>query len=82
MLNRVEIVPTKRPRIMFTCDDETKIYLEEWAETENRTLSNLMETLVREAIAARKERQDKPPASSTSAKGTGGKRKTKGGDDE
>jgi predicted transcriptional regulator len=66
---------------MFTCDDETKTYLEEWAETENRTLSNLMETLVREAIAARKGRQDKPPASSTSAKGTGGKGKTKGGDD-
>lgn len=81
MLNRVETVPTKRPRIMFTCDDETKSYLEEWAETENRTLSNLMETLVREAIAARQAHE--PPASAgTSAKSTGGKRKSKGVKDE
>jgi hypothetical protein len=58
---------------MFTCDDTTKAYLEEWAETENRTVSNLVETLIQDAIATRQQ-NDEPPASDTAgSKGRGKK---------
>jgi hypothetical protein len=62
---------------MFICDDTTKSYLEEWAEDENRTVSNLVETLVQEAIALRKQ-QSTTPASGTSS---GGKKRKKGGEE-
>lgn len=41
---------TRRPRVAFICDDETKEILEEWATDENRTVSNLVESIVLEAI--------------------------------
>ncbi len=62
MLNCETSVPTKRPRVMFTCNDATKDYLDDWAKAENRTISNLVETLVVEAITAR-EAQKEPPTS-------------------
>lgn len=42
-------VPTKKPRVMFTCDDSLKDALEAWAEDESRTVSNLCELIVRKA---------------------------------
>jgi hypothetical protein len=62
---------------MFTCEWKTKDCLQEWASAENRTLSNLVETLVTEAIAARQRQaqQSEPPAPEPS---TGGKGKGKG----
>jgi hypothetical protein len=54
---------------MFICDETTKAYLEEWAETENRTVSNLVETLIQEAIATRQ--QNKAPSSGTNSGGKG-----------
>ncbi len=63
---------------MFTCDDTTKAYLEEWAETENRTVSNLVETLIQEAIAAR-QAHEPPTSGTTGTKGTGGKGRGKKG---
>jgi hypothetical protein len=63
---------TKKAKVTFTCEHEMKDYLSEWADTENRTMSNLVETLVGEAIAARK--QNEPLASGTSSgKGRGKK---------
>jgi hypothetical protein len=45
---------------MFICEQEVKDFLEEWASSENRTVSNLVETLVTDAIAIKKEgRSDK-----------------------
>lgn len=41
---------TRRPRIAFICDEEVKEILEEWASEENRTVSNLVEFVVLEAI--------------------------------
>ncbi len=38
---------------MFTCEHEVKDRLTEWAKSENRTVSNLIETMVIEALAAR-----------------------------
>ncbi len=58
---------------MFTCDDTTKAYLEEWAETENRTVSNLVETLVQEAIAARTHNEQPPTTTQLGRKGRGKK---------
>ena len=55
---------TKKAKVTFTCEHEMKDYLSEWANSENRTLSNLVETLVAEAIAARETHtpasEDKP----------------------
>ncbi|WP_082803633.1 ribbon-helix-helix domain-containing protein [Anabaena sp. 4-3] len=50
---------TRRPRVMFTCDDSTKKILEEWAEDEGRTLSNLVERIVEDAIANRPKKSKK-----------------------
>ena len=41
---------TRRPRVAFICDEEVKEILEEWATDENRTMSNLVESIVLEAI--------------------------------
>lgn len=41
---------TRRPRVMFICSEETKAVLEIWAEDEGRTVSNLVERIVLEAI--------------------------------
>jgi hypothetical protein len=41
---------TRRPRVAFICGEETKEYIEEWAKPENRTVSNLVETVVTDAI--------------------------------
>ncbi|WP_157162740.1 ribbon-helix-helix domain-containing protein [Cylindrospermum stagnale] len=38
---------------MFTCSEETKQVLEEWSEDEGRTMSNLVERIVVDAIANR-----------------------------
>jgi hypothetical protein len=55
---------------MFICDQEVKDYLENWANSENRTVSNLVETIVTETIAARKAHD---PSGSSTSKGKGGK---------
>ncbi len=38
-------------KINFTCEPEDKEYLKQWAAREGRTLSNLVERIVKEAIA-------------------------------
>lgn len=42
---------TKKAQVMFTCTHEVKDFLIKWAARENRTVSNLVETLVVDAIA-------------------------------
>lgn len=42
---------TKKAQVMFTCTHEVKDFLSKWAARENRTVSNLVETLVVDAIA-------------------------------
>jgi hypothetical protein len=61
---------TRRPRIAFICNQDTKEFLEDWANDENRTLSNLIETIVEEAVAAKKQ-QNEPPTSGTGSSGKG-----------
>ncbi len=43
-------VPTKREKITFTCEKETRSLLEEWADKEGRSLSNLVERIVLAAL--------------------------------
>jgi hypothetical protein len=63
---------TKKAKVTFTCEFTMKDYLGEWAGAENRTISNLVETLVGEAIAARNAQQNETPTTS-SGKGRGKK---------
>lgn len=51
---------------MFTCSEEIKQTLELWSEEEGRTVSNLVERIVAEAIATK---QQKPPTLSKKTKG-------------
>lgn len=44
---------------MFTCTAETKQILEAWAEDEGRTVSNLVERIVLDVIAAREPPKSK-----------------------
>lgn len=48
-------VPTKKPRITAVVDEEMQQYLEEWANEEERTLSNLVVVILKQAIEARKQ---------------------------
>lgn len=56
---QVLMMATRRPRIMFTCSEETKQTLELWSEEEGRTVSNLVERIVIEAIAAKQAKKNK-----------------------
>ncbi|BBD63430.1 hypothetical protein NIES2109_62800 (plasmid) [Nostoc sp. HK-01] len=49
----------RKPRIMFSCSEDTKEDLESWAEDEGRSISNLIERIVMDAIAKRKNKTRK-----------------------
>lgn len=52
MFNTPELdVPTKKEKITFICDTDTRSKLESWAEEEGRSLSNLVERIVSKALA-------------------------------
>ncbi len=60
MLSAGNMGVPRRPRIAFICNEETKEYIEEWAKTERRTVSNLVESIVENAVTAKKSgRSDK-----------------------
>ncbi|MUH00373.1 hypothetical protein F7734_52135 [Scytonema sp. UIC 10036] len=42
----------KSERVMFTCTPETKEILKKWASSEGRTISNLVERIVLDAITS------------------------------
>lgn len=45
---------TRRPRVAFICNEETKDYIEQWAKGERRTVSNLVESIVEDAVTEQK----------------------------
>ena len=51
---------TKKAKITFTCEPSLKDGLEEWAQSESRTLSNLIEMLIRQAYEERFSSADRP----------------------
>jgi uncharacterized protein (DUF1778 family) len=50
-----EMPPTKKEKVTFTCTAETKQLLEEWAEQEGRTVSNLVERVVLAALEGQRQ---------------------------
>jgi hypothetical protein len=51
---------TKKAKVTFTCEPNLKDDLEEWARSESRTLSNLIEMLIRQAYEERSSSLDRP----------------------
>ena len=51
---------TKKAQVMFTCTHEVKDILTKRATKENRTVSNLVETLVVDAIALEEDKAPTP----------------------
>jgi len=54
-------------KINFTCEPEDKEYLRKWAVKEGRTLSNLVERIVKEAITKDAAEQKDSPKKSKGA---------------
>ncbi|MBD2311195.1 hypothetical protein H6G20_05925 [Desertifilum sp. FACHB-1129] len=50
---------SKKAKVTFLCEHELKNRLLAWGQVENRTLSNLCETAMTEAVAQFEERQKK-----------------------
>ena len=48
---------TKKAKVMFTCEHDIKEKLTQWAKSQNRTVSNLVETLVIDALTSQQEIQ-------------------------
>lgn len=49
---------TKKAKVTFTCEPDLKKGLEEWARSESRTLSNLIEMVIRQAYEIRQKPDD------------------------
>jgi hypothetical protein len=50
-------VPTRKPRISVVVDEKLLQYLEQWAEAEERSVSNLVVFLLKQTIEAKKSRE-------------------------
>lgn len=50
-------LPTRKPRISVVVDEELLHYLEQWADSEERSVSNLVVVLLKQAVEAREENQ-------------------------
>lgn len=67
----------KKAKITFTCEPSLREGLEAWAESESRTLSNLVELVIRQAYEAHQDLAPEPAAKPTAtAKATTAKRST------
>jgi hypothetical protein len=54
--SRLMSVPTRKPRISVVVDEELLEYLESWARSEERSVSNLVLKLLRDATEKRKSK--------------------------
>jgi metal-responsive CopG/Arc/MetJ family transcriptional regulator len=50
-------VPTRKPRISVVVDEELLKYLEQWADSEERSLSNLVLKVIKDAIDQREHKK-------------------------
>jgi hypothetical protein len=55
MVNVMGKASNLKPRMAYAIDNENKNYLEEWADEEGRSVANLVERLLLDAIAKKKE---------------------------
>lgn len=49
---------TKKPKVSIYLPPELKTELDEWAVEENRSVSNLVETVLKDAIANRRKKSN------------------------
>lgn len=49
----LEELPTRKPRISVVVDEDLLNYLEQWAGSEERSMSNLVVFLLKQAVEAR-----------------------------
>lgn len=73
---------TKKAKVTFTCEPNLKDGLEEWARSESRTLSNLIEMLIRQAYEIHHESSssvDRPDDPQPTESGTATAAKAKRG---
>lgn len=64
VLNEIDDVPSRKPRIAVLVDEDLLEYLQQWAESEERSLSNLVLLLIKQAVE-----EKRAEASSTEHKG-------------
>ena len=53
----LEDLPTRKPRISVVVDEDLLSYLEQWAGSEERSVSNLVVFLLKQAVEARELNQ-------------------------
>jgi len=53
MKTGLQEVPTRKPRISVVVDEELLKYLEQWADSEERSLSNLVLKIIKDATELR-----------------------------
>lgn len=54
VLNEIDDVPSRKPRIAVLVDEDLLEYLQQWAESEERSLSNLVLLLIKQAVEEKK----------------------------
>lgn len=54
MKSELQEVPTRKPRISVVVDEDLLRYLEQWADSEERSISNLVVFLLKQAVEAKK----------------------------
>lgn len=58
-------MPSKKPRVVIYLNEETKVILDKWAEDERRTVNNLVNLLIEDAIVTKGKRQVSDPKENT-----------------
>ena len=56
-------MPTDKARLVTYVDHDLKAFLDEWAEEEDRSISNLLERMIKDCVKRKKDernQQDRP----------------------
>ena len=53
----MRMMATKKPKVSIYLPSDLKTELEQWAEEENRSVSNLAETILRDAVINRQKQK-------------------------
>lgn len=54
VLSELPEVPSRKPRIAVVVDEDLLEYLQQWADSEERSVSNLAAFLLKQAVEAKK----------------------------
>lgn len=52
-------MPSKKPRVVVYLSEEIKAELDKWAEDDRRTVNNLVNILIEDALLARRKKHTK-----------------------